>query len=77
MDDISSVNPKLESFVLLMKYYKRNLVNKSDIEKMDFVLRQFLHIYQTKQHTNAFISPNNLIEKYDRFSLNSIFQFLV
>lgn len=76
LTDINGINPKLKSFVLLMKYYKQNLVNKTDIVKMDFVLKQFSSIYQIRRNTQAFISPSNLIEKYDRFSLNSIFNFL-
>lgn len=74
--DINGMNPKLKSFVLLMKYYKQNLTDKSDIDKMWFVLNQFSNIYQIKRDTQAFISPANSIEEYDKFSLNSIFNFL-
>lgn len=76
LDNINSANPKLKSFVLLMKYYKQNFIDKSDIKKMDLVLKQFSNIYQIRRNTQAFISPSNSIEKYDRFSLNSIFNFL-
>lgn len=75
-NDINSLNPKLKSFVLLMKYYKKNLIDKSDIGKMDFVLKQFSNIYQSKRYTQKFISPSNSIEEYDKFSLNSILNFL-
>lgn len=74
--DINGMNPNLKSFVLLMKYYKQNLTDKSDIDKMWFVLNQFSNIYQIKRDTQAFISPANSIEKYNKFSLNSIFNFL-
>ncbi|CUQ24494.1 hypothetical protein [Bacteroides thetaiotaomicron] len=74
--DINGKNPNMKSFVLLMKYYKQNLTDKSDIDKMSFVLNQFSNIYQIKRDTKAFISPSNSIEEYDKFSLNSIFNFL-
>lgn len=74
--DINGMNPNLKSFVLLMKYYKQNFVDKSDLDKMLFVLNQFSNIYQIKRDTQAFISPANSIEEYDKFSLNSIFNFL-
>lgn len=74
--DINGMNPNLKSFVLLMKYYKQNFTDKSDIDKMWFVLKQFSNIYQIKKDTQAFISPANSIEEYDKFSLNSIFNFL-
>lgn len=76
LNDISGVNPELKSFVLLMKYYKQNLTNKSDIVKMDFVLRKFSDIYQIKRNSREFINPGNSIEEYNKFSLNSIFNFL-
>lgn len=75
-NDINSINPKLKSFVLLMKYYKQNLSVKSDIAKMDFVLRKYLAIYQIKRDSLGFINPSNSIEEYDKFSLNSILNFL-
>lgn len=74
--DINGMNPNLKSFVLLMKYYKQNLTDKTDIDKMWFVLNQFSNIYQIKRDTQAFISPANSIEEYNKFSLNSIFNFL-
>lgn len=75
-NDINSINPKLKSFVLLMKYYKQNLSVKSDIAKMDFVLRKYSAIYQIKRDSLGFINPSNSIEEYDKFSLNSILNFL-
>lgn len=74
--EINGMDPNLKSFVLLMKYYKQNLTDKSDIDKMWFVLNQFSNIYQIKRDTQAFISPANSIEEYNKFSLNSIFNFL-
>lgn len=76
LNDINGVNPKYKSFVLLMKYYKQNLSNKSDLNKMDFVLKKFSDIYQIKRNLREFISPNNTIEEYNKFSLNSILNFL-
>ena len=76
LNDISGVNPELKSFVLLMKYYKQNLVSNSDIVKMDFVLKKFSDIYQIKRNSREFISPNNSVEEYNKFSLNSILNFL-
>lgn len=76
LDDINGINPNLKSFVLLMKYYKQSFVDKSDLDKMWFVLNQFSNIYQIKRDTQAFISPANSTEEYDKFSLNSIFNFL-
>lgn len=76
LDDISGINPALKSFVLLMKYYKQNLANKSDIVKMDFVLKKFSDIYQIKRNSREFINPGNSIEEYNKFSLNSIYNFL-
>ena len=76
LNDISGVNPELKSFVLLMKYYKQNLVSNSDIVKMDFVLKKFSDIYQIKRNSREFISPNNSVEEYNKFSLNSIVNFL-
>lgn len=75
-NDINSINPKLKSFVLLMKYYKQNLSVKSDIAKMDFVLRKYSAIYQIKRDSQGFINPSSSIEEYDKFSLNSILNFL-
>lgn len=75
-NDINSINPKLKSFVLLMKYYKQNLSVKSDIVKMDFVLRKYSAIYQIKRDSQGFINPSSSIEEYDKFSLNSILNFL-
>ena len=74
--DINGINPNLKSFVLLMKYYKQNFTDKSDIDKMWFVLNQFSNIYQIRRDTQAFISPANSVEEYNKFSLNSIFNFL-
>lgn len=74
--DINGVNPKLKSFVLLMKYYKQSLCNKSDISKLDLVLSRFSDIYQIRKNAQAFIRPSNSIEEYDKFSLNSIFNFM-
>lgn len=74
--DINGMNPKLKSFVLLMKYYKQNLCNKADISKMDLVLRRFSDIYEIKKNTQSFVRPSNSIEEYDRFSLNSILNFI-
>lgn len=76
LEDISGINPELKSFVLLMKYYKQNLANKSDIVKMDFVLGKFSDIYQIKRNSREFINPGNLIEEYNKFSLNSVLNFL-
>ncbi len=76
LNDISGGNPELKSFVLLMKYYKQNLANKSDIVKMDFVLKKFSDIYQIKRNSREFINPSNSVEEYNKFSLNSILNFL-
>lgn len=76
LNDISGVNPELKSFVLLMKYYKQNLADRSDIVKMDFVLKKFSDIYQIKRNSREFINPGNSIEEYNKFSLNSILNFL-
>ena len=59
-----------------MKYYKQNLSVKSDIAKMDFVLRKYSAIYQIKRDSQGFINPSSSIEEYDKFSLNSILNFL-
>ncbi|MFK2697803.1 hypothetical protein ACIXSZ_21485 [Bacteroides fragilis] len=74
--DINGINPNLKSFVLLMKYYKQNFTDKADIGKMRFVLDRFSSIYRIKRDTQTFISPVSLIEEYNKFSLNSIFNFL-
>lgn len=76
LNNIRGMNPELKSFVLLMKYYKQNLTDKSDIVKMDFVLKRFSDIYQIKRNSREFINPENLTEEYNKFSLNSIFNFL-
>lgn len=76
LEDINSTNPKFKSFVLLMKFYKQNLSSKSDLPKMDFVLKKFSDIYQIKRNLKEFISPSNSIEEYNKFSLNSILNFL-
>lgn len=69
--DINGINPNLKSFVLLMKYYKQNFTDKSDIDKMWFVLNQFSNIYQIRRDTQAFISPANSVEEYNKFSLST------
>ena len=76
LNDINGANPELKSFVLLMKYYKQNLAHKSDIVKMDFVIKKYSDIYQIKRNSQEFINPSNSIEEYNRFSLNSILNFL-
>lgn len=76
LNDIKGINPKFKSFVLLMKYYKQNLSEKSDINKMDFVLKKFSEIYQIKRNLREFTSPVNPIEEYNKFSLNSILNYL-
>lgn len=76
LNDIKGGNPQYKSFVLLMKYYKQNLSDKFDINKMDFVLKKFSEIYQIKRNLRGFISPTTPIEEYNKFSLNSILNFL-
>jgi hypothetical protein len=76
LNNINGANPELKSFVLLMKYYKQNLTDKSDIVKMDFVLNKYSDIYQIKRNSQEFINPSNSIEEYNKFSLNSILNFL-
>lgn len=60
-----------------MKFYKQNLSSKSDLPKMDFVLKKFSDIYQIKRNLKEFISPSNSIEEYNKFSLNSILNFYI
>ena len=43
---------------------------------MDFVLRKYSAIYQIKRDSQGFINPSSSIEEYDKFSLNSILNFL-
>lgn len=76
LNDINGRNPELKSFVLLMKYYKQNLVSKSDLNKMDIILKKYSDIYQVKLNSREFISPSNSIEEYNKFSYNSILNFL-
>lgn len=76
LNEINGVKPRIKTFVLLMRYYKHNLSNKSDIVKMDFVIKKFFETYQIKSTSNEFIYPDHLIKEYDKFSLDSILNFL-
>lgn len=76
LNDIKGSNPELKSFVLLMNYYKQNLTDKSDIIKMDFILKKYSDIYQIKRNSQEFINPANSVEEYNKFSFNSILNFL-
>ncbi len=72
LEDIEKADPQLKSFVFLMRDYKKHCVDKKDILQMDHVLEKFLRFYKSK----GSLIPQTLEEKYDKFSLNSVYNFI-
>lgn len=76
LSEIKGSNPPLKSFVFLMKLYKRDIVNKGDIVKMDYVIERFLEIYQEEERSSQYRDDKNLKKSYDKFAFTSILNFL-
>lgn len=74
--DIKKSEPELASFVMLMKYYKETLNIKSDVSKMDSVINSFEYYYKQKSNISSFNNPKTLKEDYDRFSLNTVLNYI-
>jgi hypothetical protein len=65
----------LKSYVLLMRYYKNSLTVKEDLQKMDFVIDKFEKLYSSKESL-AYQTPQSLLEKCNKFALDSVYNFL-
>ena len=76
LNDINSEQPKLKSFVRLMRHYKNVLTKSDEISSMDKVLKRFLAFYKSETYLQRYTNPQNLKEQYDKFSLNSILNFV-
>jgi hypothetical protein len=71
-DNITSQNPKLESFVRLIRHYKENLISLDEKRIMDNVLRIYDEYYNTNKEEN----PTTKKQKYNNFSLDSIRNYI-
>lgn len=76
LSDIQQLEPKLESFIFLMRYYKQNLASISDISKIDLVIKIFDRFYQTRKNSQSYSRPKNIKDEYDNFAIDTIRNFL-
>ncbi|OJU53747.1 MAG: hypothetical protein BGN96_09120 [Bacteroidales bacterium 45-6] len=66
----------LKSYALLMWYYREKPIMRDDIKKMDFVIEKFEKLYSSKQSLPAYRTPQSLLEKCNKFALDSVYNFL-
>lgn len=71
-NDIISKNPKLESFVRLIRHYKENLKSISDRGIMDNILQ----IYDEYYHESKEKDPTAKKHEYNNFSLDSVRNYI-
>jgi hypothetical protein len=76
LDEIKKNNCNLKSFVFLIKYYQKNLKDKSGIDKIDYVIERFDKFFKTKEKTQSYQNPLSLLDNYDKFAINSVYNYI-
>jgi len=74
--DIKQRDPRLTSFILLMRYYKKNLGNICDISKMDLVIKYFDKYFKTRKDCQPYTRAKNIKEEYNNFAIDTVRNFL-
>lgn len=67
---------QLRDYVFLMRFYKNELINKEDSNKMDFVIEYFEKYFKSERRKESYLNPRYLKEKYNRFALDSVYNFI-
>lgn len=76
-EDIDSNSKNdLAPYILLMRHYKNTLKDKRDVEKMDVLIRKFDKIYNSAVRKFSESKSKNLLDEHDKFSWDTVQNFL-